>query len=91
LLCFSSVLTRRFGLGIPFCTFGLENIRYWGKLCNIHLRFWFVSSLLSKKYIYLLCDFGLISWYILCTSALQPFKLPCPLSIHYASSFYGSI
>jgi hypothetical protein len=42
------VLTRRFGLGIPFCTYGLENIRYWGKLCNIHLRFWFVSLLLRK-------------------------------------------
>jgi hypothetical protein len=42
------VLTRRFGLGIPFCTFGLENIRYRGKLCNIHLRFWFVSLLLRK-------------------------------------------
>jgi hypothetical protein len=42
----ASVLTRRFSLGIPFCTFGLENIQYRGKLCNIHLRFWFVSLLL---------------------------------------------
>jgi hypothetical protein len=38
--CVSAVvLTRRFGLGIPFCTFGLEKIRYRGKLYNIHLLF----------------------------------------------------
>jgi hypothetical protein len=63
----ASVLFRCFSLGIPFCTFGLENIRYRGKLCNVHLRFWFVSLLLRKLYIYiyLLCDFGLISWYIM--------------------------
>jgi hypothetical protein len=42
------VLIRCFGLGNPFCTFGLENIRYRAKLCNIHLRFWFVSWLLGK-------------------------------------------